>query len=52
MEKEKLLELIAQMTVPEMPPRENSEYHLGFNDARFAYAEEKLKLIRFLRESL
>ena len=31
------------MTVPKCTPRENSEYHLGFNDARMNYVEEQIK---------
>jgi hypothetical protein len=46
MKKEEIIRMIEEMTVSECPPKENSEYHLGFNHARYAYAEEKLKLIR------
>lgn len=43
-------DLIINITVPECAPRPNSEYHLGFNDARVGYAEAKIRAIRQLKE--
>jgi hypothetical protein len=47
-----IIDLLVNLSVPECPPKENSEYHLGWNACRVAYAEEKLKAIRQLEKLL
>ena len=38
------------ITSSECEPRENSEYHLGFNRCRVEYAESKLKVLSKLNQ--
>lgn len=47
---QEIIEIIASITVPECPKRDNSEYHLGFNSARIAYAEKKLEAINKIKK--
>lgn len=46
---EKLIDEMLEITTPESPPSPNSEYHNGFESARVAYAEAKLRKAKQLR---
>ena len=50
-EVEEITNIIAkEIFTPECKPKENSEYHLGFNVARNCYAESKLRAIRKINQ--